>query len=331
MRWVVVIALALPFAACRQTVVFVQTEIDGGGAGDSGTPNCTGASVEVTPESPALVVALDRSAGMTGRFGETTQLAAARTVLEEHARRYQNAVRFGYIDFPGSVNCTMQGGYCCAGNLTPPGPNIQSFLVALNACNQNQACSFAGNLRPTPSAIRSSVPVFNSSDGINGYMLLITNGRPDCESGPNPACTEAQTLLSQLAGPPLNVRTYVVAPGPLYPDDADCLTGMALAGGAEATRDPYYYYASSPGELSDRIDDIMHRIAEDACYLDVLSGPIQNADKAAVYWKNTEIPRDHWDLTQQGREIVLQGEWCERLIAEGEADFAVFPNCNPRP
>src|SRR6185503_9503962 len=189
-------------------------------------------------------------------------------------------------------------------------------------------CSFVGDLRPTPSAIRTSMQALNTSNGINAYMLLITNGRPDCESGQNPACTEAQTLIGQLASPPQSVRTYVVAPGPVYPEDADCLTGMALAGDAYASREPYYYYASSPSELADRIDYVMQQIAEDACHLDLLSGTIQNADKAAVYWKDTEIRRyDGWGVAQEGREIVLHGMWCDRLIAEGHADFAVFPNC----
>lgn len=330
---------ALALAACRQTVVFDQTGFDGGGGGSGGgvgggsggSRSCTGQPVEVSPESPALVVALDRSSGMSSKFGDTTQVAAARAALEEHALRYQNAVRFGYIDFPGSVNCTMTGGYCCAGELRPPGPNVQSFRNALHTCDQNPSCSFSGNLRPTPSAIRSSAGAFNTSNGIRGYMLLITNGRPDCESGTNPACTEAQTMIGQLASPPLYVPTFVVAPGPVVPEDVDCLTGLAFAGDVPAGREPYYYGAANPGELSGTIDDIMHAVARDACYLDVLSGPIQNADKAAVYWGNIEIPhnRDGWELAQQGREIALRGEWCERLIQEGKAALAVFPICNP--
>ena len=77
---------------------------------------------------------------------------------------------------------------------------------------------------------------------------------------------------------------------------------------------------------------MMHWVAQDACHLDVLSGSIQSADKAGVYWGTTEIPRNRdygWELTQSGREIVLHGEWCERLIQEGEAALAVFPICNP--
>ena len=242
---------ALALAACRQTVVFDQTGFDGGGGiggvggrgggiggvggvgisgvggGIGGSRSCTGQPVKVSPESRALIVALDRSSGMSSKFGETTQVAATRAALEERALRYQKAVRFGYIDFPGS-SCSGQDGYCCAGQLIPPAPNVQSFRNALHACDQNPSCSFLGSSRPTPIAIRSITAAFNT--GINGYMLLITNGRPDCASGTNPACTEAQTLIGALASPPLYVPTFVVAPGPVASADADCFDRHGLRG-----------------------------------------------------------------------------------------------------
>ena len=36
--------------------------------------------------------------------------------------------------------------------------------------------------------------------------------------------------------------------------------------------------------------------------------------------------RNGWDLTGNGFTIVLHGQWCDHLIEDGPADFAVFPD-----
>ena len=111
MRWSISLALALSVAACRQTIVLDQHVDGGGGGADSGPGLCTGMPLDFTPESPEVIVALDRSLGMGTRFGDSTVLAAARDAIDEHAMRYQNVIRFGYVEFPGAGNsCSPQTG-----------------------------------------------------------------------------------------------------------------------------------------------------------------------------------------------------------------------------
>ena len=96
---------------------------------------------------------------------------------------------------------------------------------------------------------------------------------------------------------------------------------------------PYLHPASNPAELTAEIGDITRAMAKDACQLDLPTTPIQDPDRAAVFWKDTRIPRhrtDGWELTLNGFEVVLHGEWCDRLIDEGPADFALFANCDPQ-
>jgi len=333
MRWIVLFGLALPLAACRQTVVFVQTGLDGGGGGGGGTGGgssaCSGPLTEFHPESPEVIVALDRSTGMSTRFGDSTPLVAAREALDLFAARYQKVVRYGYVEFPGtSMLCSPQCG-SCPGMVSAPNPNFEAFRVNLHACDQS--CSDAGNqsLRPTAAALASCGYVFSRpTDGSQRYVLLITNGRPDCGTGQNTGCTDAKNAVNALASNNANIRTLVVAPGQLDFDTMDCMQGLALAGGA--SKSPYYFPASNPADLSAAIDDITRNIATDACRLDLPYSPV--SDGATVLWKNTKILHDRndgWEWDNRGFEIILHGQWCDHLIADGPGDFAVYASCNP--
>jgi hypothetical protein len=335
MRWSISLALALSVAACRQTIVLDQ-HIDGGGGGgaDSGPASCSGPPQDFTPEFPEVIVALDRSLGMATRFGDSTVLAAARDAIDQHAMRYQNLIRFGYVEFPGAGNsCSPQPG-CCASEVTSPGVYFGAFDMALHACDQNPApsCSTAGYQRPTTATLYSCSLVFSRppEKPRERYVLLVSNGWPDCGTNQNSGCMDAQNMADQLARN--RVRTIVVAPGQLDPDTDDCLAGIAVRGGSD--NPPYLHPASNPAELTTEIGDITRAMAKDACQLD-LTKPIQDPDQAAVFWNNTTIPRhrsgtDGWELNLNGYEIILHGKWCDRLVDDGPGAFALFPNCDPQ-
>ena len=140
--------------------------------------------------------------------------------------------------------------------------------------------------------------------------------------------TDAKNAVNALASNNANIRTLVVAPGQLDFDTMDCMQGLALAGGA--SKSPYYYPASNPADLSAVLDDITRNIATDACHLNLPYSPV--SDGATVLWKNTKILHDRndgWEWDNHGFEIILHGDWCAHLIADGPGDFAVYASCNP--
>ena len=168
------------------------------------------------------------------------------------------------------------------------------------------------------------------------YVLLITNGEPDCGGGQTYGdCQDTSSVVSQLAK--AGVTTYVVVPSPGQIDNyvASCMTTLALAGNAP-TPQPYYRWATDPADLSGALGAIARDVATDACQLDVLQ--IQAAidpDKGSVQWMNTPIPRSHngsdgWDIANNGFDVKLRGQWCDRLIQDGPDAFTVFPVCSPR-
>jgi hypothetical protein len=295
-------------------------------------PFCSGPPVDFVIESPQVIVALDRSAGMSNRFGDGTVLTAAREALGLHAARYQKVVRFGYVEFPGSGPssvCSPQAG-CCASAVSLPSFHFASFELALNACERNPAnCSAAGYQRPTTPALTSCALVLSQRlDTFRRYVLLISNGRPDCGTNQNSGCMDAENVVNQLASN--GIDTIVVAPGSLEQDAANCLQNIAIYGGANDP--PYYVPASNPAVLAAELGDITRAIATDACELE-LPSRITDPDRVAFFWKGTQIPRnrnDGWELTMNGAEIVLRSAWCDRLIEDGPEDFTLFSDCDPR-
>lgn len=333
------IGLALALTACRQTVVFDQSGFEGGvldASGDGGPTVCTGPPAQILPEYPEMTVALDRSLGMSGRFGDTTQLMAARDALDVQAARYQKAIHFGYVDFPGASGGSCPQGECCPGPFSQPNPNFLLFSSKLHACDGSQSCQSTNNVRPTWAALTSTLSWFMQPESNRRYVLLITNGEPDCGGGQTFGdCQDTSSVVSQLAK--AGVTTYVVvpSPGPIDNYVATCMTTLALAGNAP-TPQPYYQLAPDPTALSGALGAIAHDVATDACQVDVLQiqTPV-DPDRGSVQWMNTPIPRsrnggDGWDIANNGFDVKLRGQWCDRLIQDGPDAFAVFPVCNPR-
>jgi hypothetical protein len=325
--------VALSVAACQQTVVLDQRGGDASVGADSRVPECNGPPVQFFVEYPEVMVALDRSSGMAARFGDgTVVLNAAREAIGVHAARYKNVVHFGYVEFPGSApGCSQspQAAACCASLASPPNINFAAFEFALDSCEQGPAsCTVAGYQRPTVPALTSCAQVFfERPDEIRRYVLLVTNGRPDCGFSQNSPCTDALNAANQLANNQ-GVNTVVVAPGQLHPDDTDCLQRIAIQGGDNM------HPASNPGELDAEFAGVIRRMATGACHLDVTMR-IQEPERVVLRWKDMPIPRhrngvDGWDLLNNNYEIELHGEWCERFIDGAPTDVTLYTDCDPQ-
>jgi hypothetical protein len=322
MRWILPCGLALSFVACEQTVIVHQSARDGAVAVDGGPALCSGPLSDFFPELPEVIVALDRSTGMGAAVD------VAREALDLNATRYQKVVRFGYVEFPGAGTiCTQCGS--CASTISRPSANLEGFSFALHACDAtNPACPDSSQ-RGTIAALSSCQLVFGSPDRMRRFVLLISNGRPDCGSNQNSGCMSAQGPIGQLLS--VNVNTIVVAPGQLDADTSQCLQDLATAGGARSNFHP----TQDATDLSFALGDITRAIALNACELE-LETPIVDPDRTALFWKNMPIPRLHngndgWELMRNGFEIILHGQWCDHLVDDGPANFQLFPDCNPRP
>src|SRR5947208_2939262 len=100
------VVLGVSVLACRETVVIDESAVDAGGGSDGGQTFCSGPPTAFRPQSPKVMVLLDRSDSMTAPFGSSSAVVVARDALDQYASKYQHVVWFGYSDFPGSMNCS---------------------------------------------------------------------------------------------------------------------------------------------------------------------------------------------------------------------------------
>ncbi len=321
--------LALALAACRQTVVFNRA--DGSLPADLAAYCLDGDRdvLQYTQRPPNVIVALDRSASMNAPFGAVTEIRAALATLDDVSARYQTSVRFGFVEFPGVVSTAYcSDDYrCCAGKVTPPFSDYQAFQFAAHNCDQPSfSCTTTSEERPTTEALRACFNAYSESGPLKGnrYVLLVTDGAPTCGGS---GCSAAQ-MITNLRG--ANVMTFVVVLGNVTNDD--CLSTMALSGGADIGMSPFYHSAISPETLNIAVSKIVGTIAEDACRLE-LRDPAADPDQVSLFLDSDRIVKggpNGWDFADKDRKwITLQGAACERLHAAPAGALDVY-RCSER-
>lgn len=334
------VALALAPSACKQTIFIDQTGGDGGGIFPDGgsPPNCTGTPVDPTQVySLEIVVAMDRSTGMSNaKFGDTTALAAARDTIDQYAALNQNVVRFGYVEFPGNYFLCSDTMGCCPSSLAPPSQTLDGFDIALRSCDQATTSSCpVSSQRATTAALKSCAPAPaqpGQTTRTKRFVLLLTNGQPDCDFGQDTPCNEARNAANQLLTQ-YGVETFVVAPNVSDMDTVNCLRPIAANGGGSANFSAVFNQA----DLSGTIDGITHYVAQYACHLDVTPAQVRSPDSGStlLLWKGQIVPYNPnngyggWGLAmnQNASRIDLYGSWCDRLIQGGPGDFTLMTGC----
>ena len=318
-------------SGCRQLVVFDNFP-DGGGANDVGGGQTDGASVDgredagglfclgggsrtinVTIPSVEVVVALDRSTGMNGRFYDSTQLGAGTAKeLEQLVERYQAAIRFGLVLFPSPSPGCFGPPECCVGPTSPPtSPGLFAFDFALNYCNQPGTNCPVTSQRPIAQALDGAYT--SNSDVRSHSVLLVTSGDPGCTAAVGgDVCRDAEFEVSKLTG--FLIKTAVVGVG-VAEGGRSCLDRLARAGGFGNSAS----VAGSPAELAKALDDFVAKIGhEDACELDVHS-PLGPSDQVIVFQGGMPVPygQGGWDFDGSNRSSIrLHGAACDRLLLD---------------
>lgn len=323
--------LALTLGTCRQTVVF-----DRDGDGGPGNPanfclDGKRVTVRVTPRTPEIIVALDRSASMSAPFGATSisEVEAALVALGAAAERYQTLVQFGFLEFPGTrFGCTDTQG-CCSGEVGGFFSDPVSFMSESRRCDYARpGCVNNSFERPTTVALDTCRDEYADRGFTNHsrYVLLVTDGEPTTCSGGNNGCPAATTASNLRAA---DIKTLVVVLGDVA--EHDCLRNIALTGDADTGRDPFYYSATSPDTLRDTILNIIGSAARDACQLEVRD-PIYNPDQVGLFWSNVALARgpQGWDIDKDRSWITLRGAACEDFLEGPAGELDVYECQAPR-
>ena len=203
----------------------------------------TRASAQQCSPSPDLLVVFDKSGSMAEAAGNETKWSAAKKAITTLATSYETALRLGLALFP------YGGGDCATGQVVAPIPASAATILA--------KLGGTGPLGGTPTTVSLQAAksyLDGLSDGRKKYVLLITDGMPNCIAS-CPTCLDSANAVgavTALRG--AGYLTYVVGFGSGV--DPTTLNDMASAGGTARAGATRYYSASDQATLTTALDAI---------------------------------------------------------------------------
>jgi hypothetical protein len=224
---------------------------------------------EATP-CPTVMIVLDVSGSMgdtpDGSGNGPSKMDIAKSALNTLIMKYGDRIPFGFTTFTSTgIDCN-QGVQI----LVEPKHGTSSQIL-----QQVAAATPTGGTN-TGEAVNqvAADPAMHDPSRPSSYILLITDGEPNCDST-DPSFTEQQVLMAAQASTP--IKSYVIGFGALPSADQMVMDAMAQNGGVPcqgaACNGHKFYAADSAMALDAAIDAISQQISgefgtvcDDSCY-----------------------------------------------------------------
>ncbi|MFI5288530.1 MAG: VWA domain-containing protein [Polyangia bacterium] len=291
---------------------------DGGGiTPDGGISNNCGVQnfMLVHGNTPDLLIVQDRSGSMSddandnplsGAKDPTSKWIQMVNAIEQVVQTV-NTIDWGLEMFSSDGQCgaPMQPD-------VPVGANSGAAIkTALDASTPN-------GLTPTAAAINAAVAYFGGmidNDGHPKYLLLATDGEPNCGAGGFGA-DDAGAEMAVSAAATAGIHTFVVGIGGNTGAD-QTLTTMAMDGlepNTTAGQKPYYS-VSSTQDLVNVLNTVAGQIV--SCSYALQMAP-QNPDLVSIQSNGMTVPHDTthmdgWDYGPNDLSIIFYGQACKDL------------------
>lgn len=300
-------------------------------------------AMTVTRTKPNIHLVLDRSGSMsldpTGAVPTATtsakweDLASTLTsILDNYGDK---ANEWGMSLFPTATTYHS----CTAGSIAvplgAPAAVIPAIKSAIGVYNRSNLLAYNG-YTPTTAAIQGVVDHVLLNDGTrNNYVVLMTDGLPNCAGSPESGVTP---LIAALYAQSPSVRTFVIgfgsetAPNPIASQATDpaLLNDWAVAGHTDRSGPTKYYQASDAASLSAAFQDIVSGVAQ--CTFNVTTAPA-DPNLVAGYINGVAINKDlvngfSYDAASQS--VTFHGTSCQQIQNNATADVQVVYGCPPQ-
>jgi hypothetical protein len=264
--------------------------------------------IEITerPTPPDVLLVVDKSGSMRQQLDPAsvrTKFEIIRAALRDVIEPHDNEVYFGLSLFPES-------GQCGAGNVVvnPAADQADAIMIRLNAVSNPDGAT------PTHTTLNNARSYYQSRPvNPNGrYVLLATDGEPNCGPGGSNDNTDAESISAVAALAAIGVKTYVIGFGGGSSVDPATLQSMAEAGLTAP-----YYQALNADQLAQALEDISSELIMPSCeYL--LSTVPEDSDLISVDFDGADVPRtsshtNGWDYDPATNVINLYGSYCDQV------------------
>lgn len=312
-----------------------------GGAGTSANQSPTldancGISISDMSQEPAdLLLVLDRSTSMSWDMArDNLECAPSSTTcqqrwftvtrtLEEVLKSSSGKIHWGLKLFAtpmagGSKVDATENCYVSPGVDVAVGPGTST-----NIKNTIQGTGPLG-YTPTLLSLKHGIEYLkNLSDPYQRYILLATDGEPNCDGASDTVSGAVQVnhVISEInAATEAGIKVFVIGVGPT--SGVRNLDKFAVAGGTQ-----HYYPATSATELVQALASIVGQVA--SCTYTLSSIP-PDPNNLGVYLDKQIVSRnvsDGWTLSPNQRSVVFSGSYCEGIRAEHYHQVQVYFGC----
>jgi von Willebrand factor type A domain. len=293
--------------------------------------NCGTQTKDPTPQPVDLLLVLDRSGSMTSDIATDTDCsgrnppanctarwptmtASLTQVLAVSPAGVQWGLKF--FTSPRGQTCTVNAGADVA-----VGPSTAAQIQTAIAGTS------PGNQTPTTAAINAAVAYFKTvNDGLAHYILLATDGQPNCDPGTSSSVTTtsvANTVAAIKAAFDAGIKTYVIGLGP----STGNLDNFAAAGGTGT-----YFLATSPDALTAALSSIVVAVA--SCAFTMPAAPPDPSNLGVYLDKVNKVPLDTSDgysLSADNLTVTFNGSYCDGLKNGTYQVVQVFFGCPGEP
>jgi hypothetical protein len=298
--------------------------------------NCGSTTSRLEKKPADLLLVLDRSSSMLRAMDSAnscdpntsscsqrwaTMLSSLQTVLAASPAEVYWGLKF----FSSPSNDTTTTRATSASCNVSPGVEVAVAPGTADAIENQISQAGTATSTPTRLAIEASVAYLEAlSDGSPKYILLATDGEPNC--APNASNTSnsdlAGTITAIEAAAAAGYKVFVIGVGP----ETGNLTNFAQAGGTDR-----FYPATTPEELSNALTTIVETVAA-GCSYELGQAHPANPNAIGVYLDKSLIPQsttDGWSYDAATATITINGSYCDDLRNGTKTQVDIFLPCRP--
>jgi hypothetical protein len=297
---------------------------NGANGGGSGVPNpgCGQATFGISTNhaTPNVMMVVDESGSMTQQVPGTnmSKWVSLQQAVHSLLMAYDAQVNWGLSIFPNP------GGQSCDPGKVDVPIGVGNTTQILSMIDGLTDQTIGGNTPTdqTLQAVRIGGGLINAAH--NNYVLLMTDGLPNCGSDTN----GVQSTIASLYAASPSIRTFVVGIGADTQSNPAALDGWATAGHtARASGTPLYYQANNVTDLQTAFADIISGIA--SCEYQLTQKP-DDPSLLTAYLDGQAVANDPangatYDAGSQS--MIFHGTSCDKIKSGAVAKVDVVYGC----
>jgi hypothetical protein len=294
-----------------------------GGAGGStgaGGENCGMQTISASRQPADILLVLDRSGSMAYSTSADSNCATGATDCTGRWPALTSAVNATLSSMSGSINWGLKlfssTGNACGVN---SGVEVLITTTSVTAIQSVITSTQPGGNTPTAQAVQAAAAYLQTvKDQNTKYILLATDGEPNCAIGGNSTPNVQATVEAIAAATAAGFPVYVIGIGPSVGN----LDNFAVAGGTTN-----YFSATSPQAMTDAFTSISNAVTTCTFNLAQASPDVNNV---AVYLDKSLVAKDSangWSLGANSTTIELNGSTCDKITSGAATQVQVLFGC----